>query len=211
MKDVDHWKKNYESARKFSSPSQFAAFTLNEISGITSIIEFGSGDGRDTNFFSNQGLEVFASDGSETAVGICNKIPPGNGKIVCEVVDYSQLDQISSWLKKAKFDFSSSVIYARFLFHSVDSKTEDNLLDIFLQLFNRGTKNAYLEFRTEFDAHLPKVTASHFRRFINLQEFENKLLGFGFEIVYKAVGQGFAKYGIDDAHVARYIIKNGNQ
>lgn len=207
MKDAAHWNQNYEGSRKFATPSQFAAFTLNEVSGIGSIIEFGCGDGRDTFFFSSQGVDVYASDGSTSAIEVCSKLLAVSGTISCQVVDYSDLKQLSSWIEKAGLDFSSAVIYARFLMHSVDSETEDNLLHTFSQLFKSGTKNAFLEFRTELDSDLPKVTSNHFRRYINLREFEEKLAGYGLGIAYKREGQGFAKFGNDDAHVARYVLK----
>jgi tellurite methyltransferase len=207
MKDATHWNKNYKGARNFATPSQFAAFTLNEISDVNTIIEFGCGDGRDTLFFSRQGIDVYASDGSTSAVEICRKLSAVNTTVSCEVVDYSDLELITTWIRRVQLDFSSSIIYARFLLHSVDSETENNLLHTFSELFKSGTKNAFLEFRTDLDSDLPKETPGHFRRFINLQEFEEKLLRYELGISYKREGQGFAKYGSDDAYVARYILK----
>ena len=64
-----------------------------------------------------------------------------------------------------------------------------------------------VEYRTIRDLRGPKVTASHYRRYILPAAFEARALGRGFDVIYAVEGFGFAKYKEDDAYVARTIFR----
>ena len=53
---------------KLNHPSQFATFTVGETENITSLIEFGCGNGRDASFFSHHFKKVYAFDGSKEVI-----------------------------------------------------------------------------------------------------------------------------------------------
>ena len=53
---------------KLNHPSQFAIFTIGEAENITSLVEFGCGNGRDALFFADHFKKVYALDGSNEAI-----------------------------------------------------------------------------------------------------------------------------------------------
>jgi hypothetical protein len=64
-----------------------------------------------------------------------------------------------------------------------------------------------LEFRTILDQSREKVTASHYRRYIDASHLAHHLTQeFGFSVSYFAEGTGFAKFRSDDAYVARLLF-----
>jgi hypothetical protein len=96
--------------------------------------------------------------------------------------------------------------------HAMNEEAEDKaLLKAFSVLKNRG--KLLLEFRTNKDPlmqHGQIVSESerltdHYRRFIDLDKFCEKLLKIGFTIDYKIEKQGLATHGNDDPVVARII------
>lgn len=63
------------------------------------------------------------------------------------------------------------------------------------------------EFRTIRDAQQAKVTAEHYRRFVNPLVFMANANTAGFATDYFVEGFGYAKYKDDDAHVARCLMR----
>ena len=97
------------------------------------------------------------------------------------------------------------IIYARFFIHA--------LKDVGIKSFFSNCKKMmtandqlFLEYRTEHDAKLEKVTGEHYRNFLNVGEVEEMLLAYGLKTSYSAQGLGFAKWKADDAFVARHIV-----
>ena len=72
------WNKVYKSDSSFfgDEPSEFALFSFNymKANNATTVLELGSGHGRDTVFFALNGIEVEALDYSIVGINILNKI-----------------------------------------------------------------------------------------------------------------------------------------
>jgi SAM-dependent methyltransferase len=72
------WNKVYKSDNFFfgEEPSNFALLCFNHMmtTNVKKLLELGAGHGRDTIFFTSNGIEVDALDYSEVAIDILNKI-----------------------------------------------------------------------------------------------------------------------------------------
>lgn len=202
LSTTQYWDSFYSKTFSVQIPSQFGVFCAGEELGkVGQIIELGCGNGRDSLFFGSTGFSVYASDavsGLKSDVGEPSEIK-------FRRVDYSSRTALGAYLDGIP-NVADSVAYLRFLLHAVDEQVEDNLLNGLALLKRRGLLRAYLEFRTTDDENLTKATPPHYRRFVNLEVFLRKLQEYDFLVDYKIEGRGYAKYGEDDAFVARLVI-----
>ncbi len=72
------WNKVYKSDNSFfgDEPSEFALLSFNymKANNATTVLELGSGHGRDTVFFALNGIDVYALDYSSVAIDMLDKI-----------------------------------------------------------------------------------------------------------------------------------------
>lgn len=203
----DYWNGFYSKdarALKLDLPSQFAVFFANEIDRDTPIIDFGCGSGRDTLFFAGLGGDVIGVDASQSAVDLCVEKATAfgyeNTRFVC--ADLGAEDSVEKINAPAD---GPTALYARFFLHAITEEAENQFLATAAQLVKGSLFG--VEFRTARDALQEKVTASHYRRFINPLDFLANASRFGFETTYFVEGFGYAKYKNDDAHVARVLMR----
>lgn len=201
MNDDVYWNNFYKIKPSLHIPTQFAAFTANEIASGCQIIELGCGNGRDALFFGRHGFNVYAIDSSSEAIKSCReKAQDGETFEVFDIVNNELWAEI-----QRRTQSSETIIYSRFFLHALEDEQQVNMLKNLSILQNKT--RIFLEFRTKKDAERQKVTAKHFRNFIDLGEFEKLLLKFNFSILNTWTGLGYAKFKTDDAYVARYIIE----
>lgn len=197
---LNYWNTEYKNSNIPFYPSQFAAFVASELySNEDSIIDIGCGNGRDSAFFADLGMEVIGIDGSKSAITSNNKIlTPSRKKLTFLEIDFNISEH-----RKIQFP-KSAIVYSRFFIHAIDDEAEA----IFFNFLNKNMTSksrAFFEFRTDQDQDLQKVAKDHFRRFINVEKFCKKLELNGFRIQYEVNGFGFAKYKDEDAHVCRIV------
>ncbi len=203
-----HWKKHYSENKIINAPSQFAAFVLNHFDDYTHFIDFGCGDGRDTFFFAKYGKISAGLDMSEAAIALCKTRA---AHIDAEALSFSQFD-VSDCLEQPlplQSDFISGnkcVIYARFFLHAINEQAETAFFKFIVEKMNVDSVLC-LEFRTDGDRFLKKEFGFHFRRFINLKDFCIKCQTVGFKIEYQIESRGLACHGVEDAMVARLILR----
>ena len=73
----------------------------------------------------------------------------------------------------------------------------------------------FLEFRTTKDKLMKKGKkiskyeriTDHYRRFININDFIKKIKKYNFEIIEIKQGINFSKFGSDNPHICRLILK----
>ena len=94
-------------------PSQFATFTVGETENVTTLLEFGCGNGRDALFFSHHFRKVYAFDGS-------NEVINKNKKL------YSKIKN----LKFSKFNLNNEFNN----YHILSCKKKQFMLDFFYML-----------------------------------------------------------------------------
>ena len=207
---ASHWNKFYRSteAEHLILPSQFAAFVAGEAPHEAFVVDMGCGSGRDALFFASQGHSVIGVDASKSAIDHCSEMAR-NTNLRARFVQAEVQSPVWTLAVQSASAYQSApalIVYARFFLHAIPEEGEDALLDAVCRIAKPGHTMLAVEFRTPRDATLPKSTACHFRRFSPPSELLAKAVERGMKIDYFVEGFGFAKYGADDAHVARCIF-----
>lgn len=210
MDDNEYWNDYYKKNSKPTNPSSFAQFILPKLDENKNLIELGCGNGRDSIYFSENGLNVIAVD------QVCNEIEylnknhlNDNVTFVCG--DFTKLSECENELIcGANFDY----VYSRFTFHSINEIKEDRALDwisdvlaekgLFL-LEARSMKDPMLK-RGKMLSESENFT-NHYRRYMDLDKFVEKLENRNFEIIYQIEDKDLAVYKDDNPYVIRIIAK----
>ena len=195
-----HWEKFYKK-NYYAKESNFARFVFKKIKK-KKIIDIGCGNGRDTFFFFNKGLDTTGLDFSKTAIK--------NNNSKKKIFMFNNICKNNLKNLNKKFDY----IYARFFLHAIKYKEED----IFLKNLKKiSKKNSvfFLEFRTTSDKLMKKGKVickyerltDHYRRFINVIDFQKKLHSVGYKILFIKESTNFAKFKNDKPSICRVIFK----
>lgn len=200
--NLKYWNNEYQKNKIPLYPSQFAAFVAAELHfGEDCIVDIGCGNGRDSVFFASLGKKVIGIDGSKTVISEnSSSLISVNNNLRFELADFN--DPLVSEINLP----ANISVYCRFFIHAINDEAETNLLNFLSKKLINGAR-AFFEFRTEEDENLHKVANKHFRRFINIQKFCNRLSEHSFNITYQVQGFGYAKYKDEDAHVCRIIAQ----
>ena len=208
-RDRDYWNEYYRqnAASADNKPSDFAKYVepgfLRE-KKPAHILELGCGNGRDSLFFLSRGHKITAVDGSDVAIEMLDRITNSdNALFVCD--DFVR--------NKALYQIEYDCIYIRFALHAINEEQEDELLDkVKYALTNSGI--LAIEARTTNDELYGKgieiekntfLYNEHYRRFINVNEFRNKLEKSGFDVIYLDESNGFSKTQNSDPTLMRCI------
>lgn len=205
----DYWDNFYKSNFKHT-PSQFCVCVLTEIPDDAVVVELGSGNGRDSLYFSSQGHETIALDLSHEAIVSCNDV---SKKRNVEHATFIQADLTSTQdvtnainLAREKAQDKPLIFYSRFVMHSLDDKQEQALLNILSENLQKD-EHIYFEFRSKEDENLDKHFGGHYRRYVDTDVFKQRLNDLDFTINYQYIGQGMAKYKEEDPFVIRIITQ----
>lgn len=207
MNNSSYWNSYYSGGNKKPSlPSQFAAFIAGEIRNeqIGTIIDIGCGNGRDAIFFARHGFPVLGLDASEEAITFCKtQAKELNASfLVSDINDQSLPTQLEQIIPSDNLPF----LYSRFFLHAIDEDAEKSFIQLAAKICPKNARFA-LEFRTTRDRQQPKETDAHYRRYIEPLDFVANAIASGFSLEYFVEGFGFAKFGADDAYVARVILR----
>ncbi len=188
-------------------------FFANEIKADSVVIELGSGNGRDAMFLGTHVKHVLAVDGSKAGIANCRAIAEQQGirniDFVHALIDDPKLvTEMQNKLSTVVVD-EPIYIFSRFFLHAINDKDEDQLIILINQLLEDRTGEIYFEFRTKEDEQLSKYTGAHYRRYVDPSDLVKKFNDIGYVVEYCVQGVGFAKYKVDDAHVARLVLKRG--
>ncbi len=192
MDDRDYWNKYYENHRPGSEgESPFARETCEKhLHSGDRILDLGCGNGRDSLYFASQGLVVTGIDSAEVAIRELQG--KASARFVCG--DFVKLDSMS--------DASFDCCYSRFTVHAITEAQEKDLLKNVLRVLRKGGR-FFIEVRSihdeiyglgeakEKDAY---IYEGHYRRFIRLREFIDRLSDAGFDVVYAEESDRFAPY-----------------
>ena len=191
--------------RRLMPPSQFAAFVAQELDSDSVIFDVGCGNGRDSLFFAEMGFKVVSLDGCKDAIFLVEEHAKerelNNIKFIVGDVTGPKLREAIEQLA-----FTKLCIYARFFLHAISEQEQS----VFLRTLSTNLKSGSLvafEYRTVDDQCLQKQASPHFRRYQSSENLNAALQKAGFRKIYAIEGQGFAKYKVDDAVVARCIFE----
>ena len=209
MDDKKYWTDYYSTHSKPTDKSTFAEFILPKLDENKTLLELGCGNGRDSIYFSRNGLNVIGVDQVKEEIDFLNDNFAGeNLTFVCD--DFTDLSNSEDELiKKGKFDY----IYSRFTFHSINEKKEDRTLEWISNNLDNGL--FLLEARSMKDPMFKKGKnisqnenyTTHYRRYMDLDAFTHKLESLGFEILFKLEDNDLAVYKDDNPYVIRIISK----
>ena len=214
--DIDYWNKYYLKHAKdpeINKCSSFAVFCMDYFfdKKKLNIIELGSGNGRDSIYFS-QHHNVIAIDQSLNAIKIeMQLLNLQVGKnLQPKVVDFVQED----YLHYEKID----IFYSRFTLHSISKADEVILLPkIFNSLINQGL--FCIEARTikdplfgkgEFCGDNTFISDGHKRRFIDSQVFLDFATKLGFDLVYFVEEDNLSIYKDDNPVLMRVVLQKND-
>lgn len=209
MDDKKYWTKYYSMHSKPIEQSRFAEFVLDKLESGKTLIEFGCGNGRDSIYFSNNGINVVAVEQVCDEIKFLNEnYANENIAFVCD--DFTNLAETKSELiKYGKFDY----VYSRFTFHSINEAKENRTLEWIKNNLDGGL--FFIEARSLNDPMFLKGEilsenenyTNHYRRYMDLDKFTDKLESLGFEILFKIEDKDLAPYKDDNPYVIRVIAK----
>lgn len=184
--DSEYWKLFYSknsNDKRLLDPSLFCKFILDHFknSKNLNILDAGCGTGRDA-------MELAKT---HNVVGVDLIQHTDNQNFTFEQADFCTFN-------KENFD----VIYSRFTYHTISNVQQD----IFLDSIKHKT-TLCMEFRSDKSQDiLLHFGKTHFRNFINLEHFKNKIKN-RFEIIYLKEDKGFAPFGEEDPICIRTILR----
>ena len=166
------------------------------------MLDLGCGNGRDSIYFWNKGMVVYAVDQAVEAIKHLENIP-----IETTTCDFLAFFQES----KVIFD----AVYSRFSLHSVDEAEEKLILQAIFACLAAGGK-LFAEVRSVHDplyglgraaGRNAYIYDGHYRRFVILDELVSTLEQTGFTVEFADERTGWAVYQNEDPSVIRIIAK----
>jgi len=202
---TQYWSDYYKKKVTVNVPSPFAEFCLSKFSTDNKLLEIGCGNGRDSRYFSENGIDVVALDKSSVAIEQCkNDHQVDNLMFLCCETSEVQEHHNSKY----------NCIYSRFSLHAMTEVEEINALESAYKLLEDDGK-LYIECRSINDplARQGEVISpteridGHYRRFVDLVILVERLKNIGFMILETNESNGLAVFNDEDPVVIRVIAK----
>lgn len=201
-RDTEYWNNYYKTDHDIKQPSLFAQEIEKLLTKSKNILELGCGNGRDSLFFAQKGLNVTAIDASD---GVIQQLKQENEEEnICFICD----DFVSS---SAIYSGQYDYVYSRFTLHAINREQEIEVLNNVHKVLKDGG-DFFIEVRSVNDelygcgqkvAPDSYIFDGHFRRFIRMEELELA----GFTIVSALEKRGFAPYKDSDPPIIRIIAR----
>ena len=204
----EYWNQFYKNFQRRIA-SQFCVSVITDLEAGSSVVELGSGNGRDSFFFAEQGYATVAMDASEIAIEKCKEYAQARGITASYFLhgDITKKSDVAEAVSsaRARSRSGSVTIYSRFVMHSLDDGQQAAFLSALGACSNVDDK-VYFEFRSQGDASLEKHYGGHYRRYVDTADFISELAAVaGFEKNYSITGQGMARFQGEDPVVSRII------
>jgi adenylylsulfate kinase-like enzyme len=201
-----HWGSFYAEDVAPKKPSPFAEAVAAALGQKVRILEIGCGNGRDACFFARSGHDVIAIDRSPEAVEAARSERTSARFLAGELPDL-----------RAELEGRFDAAYSRFVIHAMPLAEEEELLDSIYDRLQPGGR-FFVECRSINDpmSRLGEVLSpterihGHYRRFIVLDEFRDRLTKRGFVIENEVESNGLAVYGEEDPVVIRVTARKEN-
>lgn len=196
--DESYWNEYYKNQFAqnrmeggMESPSLFARAMLeNYMEKGNALVELGCGNGRDSLYFAENGMNVTGIDVSEVAIRELQKRNTNHCIFICD--DFVNAEAIY----QIQYDYC----YSRFTLHAINAEQEAQILDkAYKMLKSKGF--LFIEARSIRDEKYGKgqeveknayIHDGHYRRFIDPVELKGKLENLGFAIVEMEESDKFA-------------------
>lgn len=201
--DKTYWNTFYAENKAINAPSLFARWILERVEKGKKIVDMGCGNGRDSIFFMENGMKVYAVDASDVATEHITRSYPG--KIHVENKDFvNYLGEMEE-----EFDY----LYSRFTIHAIQEEEQKICIQNAYRAIKPGGE-FFIEVRCTKDELFGKGTLvakntyfynGHNRRFVEKEELLSDLREQNFIIEYAEEKTGFAPFEDTDPVVLRVI------
>ena len=209
--DESYWDAYYQkqfvkNGGDIEAPSLFASAMLeNYMEQGNSLVELGCGNGRDSLYFAENGMNVTGIDASEVAIQKLQQRSTNHCIFICD--DFVNAEAIY----QIQYDYC----YSRFTLHAINEEQEAQILD---KAYKMLKSNGYLfiEARSVRDEKFGKgqeveknayIYDGHYRRFIDPEELKCKLENIGFTIVEIEESDKFAPSNSERTVCVRVIAQ----
>lgn len=194
--DESYWDAYYQdqftkSGGTVQAPSLFAhAMLENYMKKGNSLVELGCGNGRDSLYFAENGMNVTGIDVSEVAIRELQRRNTNHCIFICD--DFVNAEAIY----QIQYDYC----YSRFTLHAINEEQETQILDKAYKML-KPDGYLFIEARSVHDEKFGKgqeveknayIYDGHYRRFIDPAELKSKLENIGFGIVEMDESDKFA-------------------
>jgi len=210
--DQNYWNNYYSKQRQNRQPSLFAQHIVENCVGDEkpTLIELGCGNGRDSIYFSERGLNVVAIDQVDEEIDFLQNRFSKVKNLEFTSGDFTDLSN----------DQMYDIVYSRFTLHSINSVKQNKVLIWSYNQLNenglfcievRGQKNdLYQKGEIVADEKDAYILDNHYRRFLEFDAFCNELKDIGFTIEYSKESKGFAPFNNTDETFIRVIARKIN-
>lgn len=205
-RDTDYWNRFYQANHKIENPSLFATTVGKQLLPNRDILELGCGNGRDSIYFYNLGLNVTAIDASDSVINMLQKkYQDGNICFICD--DFV----CSPTIFEGQYDYC----YSRFSLHAINDEQESEVIKNVYKVLKENGK-FFIEVRSVNDEIYGKgekvgknsyIYEGHFRRFVVKEELEKKMINAGYIIEYSQEEKNFAPFENTNPRIIRLIAR----
>lgn len=205
--DKMYWNAFYAANKGVYEPSLFAQWVINQMEKGKKVVDMGCGNGRDSVFFMENNMDVYAVDMSDAAIEHIKECYPS--------MIHAENKDFISFLEKTDLEFD--YLYSRFTIHAILEEEQKICIQNAYKSLKIGGK-LFIEVRCTKDELFAKGTFvakntyfynGHNRRFIEKDELLSDLMNQGFMIEYAEENNGFAPFEGMDPIVLRVVAKKG--
>lgn len=188
---VDYWLMMGAQAPK--EPSSFASICLPYLKKGDKLLDICCGNGRDSVYFKNQGLDVYSFD--------------ING--IDEPVTFKAVNLLDRRLNFTYGYLQFNAVYCRFVLHAIPEELEDYVL---VNANNVLLKDGllFIEVRSDKGVISNKIN-THYRRLINREVLKQKLENLNFSCLSVEEKQGLSIHNNEDPVLIRIVAKKINR
>ena len=188
-----------------AQPSAFAQWVA-EKEPTGTLLDIGSGTGRDSLFFAGEGFTVLGCDYAAPGLRYAEAQARHRGltDITFQQLDLYDADHVVEKAEAIAGSVAPTAVYARFMVHALSDEGRLNLFRLAAEVLRRSGGRLYLEFRT---ARADHEFGEHFRQFVQPAQVEEELRSFGFVVEHSEEGHGLAVHKSEDPKVCRIIAR----
>ncbi|NAZ17480.1 hypothetical protein GT020_15610 [Glutamicibacter soli] len=165
--------------------------------------DLGCGNGRDLGTLSKVADRVYGIERGRYAVAAARELVSGNSAVSVHHDDLLR-EGVFSRLVAEDVNGGPRLFYVRFLLNGLTHAEQETLLKILSTILRSGDLLAF-EHRTTADEHLKKARFRSYRRFVDSNEFAQRLNELGFDVTHREEGTGLAPFEREDPHVMRIV------
>ncbi len=206
-KHIRYWNDFYAAQASLvpTGPSAFARWVSEREPVSSTLLDIGSGTGRDSLWLAEQGYTVLGCDYSRTSLTIAGQRAEEQGvRVDFRRLNLYDLRQLLTAAALRPREQRIDAVYARFLVHALEPEGRANLWRFSRNVLRGSLGRIYLEFRTEATEH---EFGKHFRCFVDPDVVVAELRTYGFAVEHRENGHGLAVYRTEDPRVCRIVAK----